>query len=140
MSGYSRTTPFSREATPCRANLCPATVATGLSGQAYVELNGKCHYWGVYGSAESHRKSTRLIAEWQSVLKAPASEPSIGQLTLPYLYHCGQHYRKKGEPTSKVQTIRDALAKLKRLHRAAKAGEFSPRMLNSTLALFRAVY
>jgi hypothetical protein len=56
---------------------------------------------------------------------------TVSQLTVLYLERCKLHYRKHGQPTSEVQSVRDVLKRLNKLHRATLAAEFSPRVLKA---------
>ena len=47
---------------------------------AFVELNGRRHYLGRYGSPESKEKYHRLLAEWESLGQQPPV--ADGQITV----------------------------------------------------------
>jgi integrase len=47
------------------------------------------------------------------------------------LERCAVHYRKHGQPTSEVQSVRDVLKRLNKLYRSTFANEFSPRKLKA---------
>ncbi len=101
------------------------------SGQARVRMDGKDVYLGVYGSPESHQRYGKRIEEWLRRQDEQPSEMTIAEVSLVYLEHCKQRYRKHGRETSEVSLIRHALRHLVGLHRHTIAAEFSPRMLKS---------
>ena len=76
------------------------------SGQARVILNGKHLYLGKFGSAESQRKYTELLAQHcQSSPVIPVSKPgeypsnTIDELLVQYLDHAESYYSAGGKPT-----------------------------------------
>lgn len=105
------------------------------SGQAVVYISGRDVYLGPYNSPNSHRRYASEIAKWQARQAEAPVELRVRQLTLLYTKHAEEYYVKNGEPTSEVQSIRDALKRLNKLHRNALAGEFSPKMLKAVQAL-----
>lgn len=107
---------------------------------AVVTIDGKNHYLGAFGSAESHEKYARLIAEWRSnksvyVDPSPSSISSqnllVGELILAYWKHVETYYVKDGEPTSEVEIIRQALRRVRRLHSTLPVSEFGPTALKA---------
>jgi integrase len=105
------------------------------SGQACVKLDGKRVYLGVYGSESSHQKYASVISEWQSRQREAPAALTVGQLTVLYLQHCEQHYRKDGELTSEVHVVRGALRRLNALHRRTLANGFTPKLLKEVREL-----
>ncbi len=102
---------------------------------AVVTIDGRNHYLGPYGSAESHEKYARLIAEWrlQSGHVLPTTGPrrststlTINELILAYFRHAQSYYVKDGRPTSEQDNIRQALRFLRQLYGASRAAEFGP--------------
>lgn len=57
------------------------------SGQAVVRIDGKDHYLGAFGSADSHEKYARLLAEWRSneTIQFDPSPSSQSVQTVPNL-------------------------------------------------------
>jgi len=104
---------------------------------AVVTINGKNHYLGTYGSAESYEKYARLIAEWQkngrqSVLAGVPSAGeamSVRELILRYLQFASGYYRKHGERTGEVDNLICALRPLKKLFGSSDAAQFGPKDL-----------
>jgi hypothetical protein len=102
-----------------------------------VTIDGKNHYLGPFGSAESHEKCARLIADWRAgrprlpVRAATTADPgpSINELVLAYFRHAHAYYVKDGRPTSEQDNIRQALRFLRQLHGTAPAPEFGPMAL-----------
>ncbi len=68
---------------------------------AVVTIDGKDHYLGPYGSAESHEKYARLIAEWRAnanhLCRVRATGPAdsgllINEMILAYFRHTQNDY------------------------------------------------
>jgi len=104
------------------------------SGQAYVKLDGKRHYLGVYGTPESKAKYARLIAEWQASQTTSPTEITIGELTVLFLKHAETHYRKNGELTTEVSAMKTALRHLNKIHRNTLIADLTPKMLRAVRA------
>jgi integrase len=105
---------------------------------AVVTINGRNHYLGAYGSAESHEKYARLIAEWRlhsnrllptTGPKRFSSTPSVNELILSYFRHARSYYVKDGRATSEQDNIRQALRFVRQLYGASPAVEFGPLAL-----------
>lgn len=109
----------------------PPSYSAHSSGQARVRIDGEVHYLGPYGSAESHQKYAKLVAQWHARQDEALAPVTVSQLTLLYMERCKLHYRKHGQPTSEVQSVRDVLKRLNKLYRETLASEFSPRMLKA---------
>lgn len=66
------------------------------SGKAYVNLGGKVHYLGVYGTQESKEKYGRLKAEWLTNRNVgvftPSTGPTMAEVVLAYLQHAELYY------------------------------------------------
>jgi integrase len=107
---------------------------------AVVRIEGCDHYLGPHGSAESHERYLRLIAEWQQgqtaagtirTVGAPTPALTINELVLRYWRHALQHYRKHGELTGYHHAIRSALRYLRQLYGSTAAKEFGPLALKA---------
>lgn len=109
----------------------PPAYASHSSGQARVRIDGVVHYLGPYGADESHREYAKLVAKWHAGSDAKLMGLTIAQLTVLYLQHCETHYRKHGQPTSEVQSVKDTLKRLNKLFRSTPADEFTPRKLKA---------
>ena len=102
------------------------------TGQAYVRIQGKFHYLGEHGSAESHKRYDRLIAKWLGgTFEADRESLTIARLAILFVEHAREYYRKNGEITSEVHSIQTALRPL-----VAKCGcdmvtQFGPRKLKT---------
>ncbi len=109
------------------------------SGRAVVRLNGRDIYLGKHGTPESHANYNRVISEWTSNLRqlpsndAHLNTPSltICEIALPYLSFVEQHYRKHGQPTSEVSSIKRALTQLLELYGKTEARKFGPLALKT---------
>lgn len=107
------------------------------SGQAVVTLNGRDHYLGPHGSAESVGRYDRLIAEWlASGRRSPLPDPSpagmtMDELILAYVIFAAGYYRKGGEPTREIDNIKYALRPLRKLYGETPAADFGPLALKA---------
>jgi integrase len=110
-------------------------------GLAVVRLDGKDHYLGKFGSAESKQKYQRLIGEWmaRSVDVAhtrPGSDPpsgrTIDQVIVAFWDHATHHYRKPtGKPSEELGNLKVALRPLRKLYGSTQASEFGPLALRA---------
>lgn len=68
------------------------------TGKAYVNLGGKVHYLGVYGSDESKEQYNRLKAEWLvnrhvgAFSPVGSSGPTMAEVVLAFLGHAESYY------------------------------------------------
>ena len=83
------------------------------TGQAYVRINGKFHYLGEHDSGESHSRYNVLIAKWLGgTFEADRESLTISRLSILFVEHSRQYYRKGGKETSEVHSIQTALRPL----------------------------
>ncbi len=108
------------------------------TGQARVIINGKHHYLGLHGSAESKERYASLIAEQflnprAEPVTPPGSFPdlSINEVILKYIQHAEQYYVKDGQPTKEVDNIDNAMRSLRTLFSHTRASEFGPKALKA---------
>lgn len=101
------------------------------SGQAYVRIDGKDHYLGPYGSAESRDRYDEIVREWTVNQSADGVTLTIDELALRYLQHARQHYRKNGHETSEVSSIMAALRVVVRTAGRERARDFGPLKLQA---------
>ena len=102
------------------------------TGQAYVTINGRERYLGKFDSPASREEYDRVIIEWRRANDVAGKHTlTVGQLTLEYMEHCQQHYRKNGDVTSEVSAVKIALRHLNALFRTTLAPEFSPKKLKA---------
>lgn len=104
------------------------------TGQAYVRLDGRMHYLGVFASPESKSRYRELTDAWR--LRQDSSQPvelSVGELILLYVEHAKQYYRKSGRPTSEVGCI-EAACRFLMPHRRRRAADFGPLLLEAARA------
>jgi integrase len=105
---------------------------------AVVTIQGKDHYLGEYGSAQSREKYHRLLAETFSSAKPMPPEPdalagsmTVNELMVRYMAHVESYYVKDGTPTSEQATIRHALCFMRRFFGSTPALQFSPKRLKT---------
>lgn len=101
------------------------------SGQAYVRIDGKDHYLGPYDSPESRDRYDELIREWTTQQTVDGITLTVDELALRYLQHARQHYRKNGEETSEVSSIRSALRIMVKNAGRERAHDFGPLKLQA---------
>ena len=126
---------------PKLKNRVPSYRLHKRSGQGVVTLNGKDHYLGVHGTADSRASYERLVAEWltnnlqtsirSSSGKKTSDEMSVNELFLAYWEHARRYYVKNGRPTSTQQHIRDAFKPVHDLYGCTPAAEFGPVALKT---------
>jgi integrase len=104
-------------------------------GLAVVTIDGRDHYLGKYGSAQSKAEYDRLIAEWlangRRLPPAPGADLSVNELIAAYWKHVEAYYVKDGAPTSEAATIRYALRFVRRLYGHTLAKDFGPLALKA---------
>jgi hypothetical protein len=108
------------------------------SGQAYVWVNKKRHYLGVFGTTTSKEVYSRIIAELSansSSLPSPSgcsSTPeklTVVEVCAAYLDYAPSYYHKNGIPTRQVAHIKTAIKQLVAVYGSIPAVEFGPRAL-----------
>ena len=106
------------------------------TGQAFVELNGKRHYLGKFGTPGSRAEYKRMVAEWETRGRRPLVEPfdlTVVELLERFLEHAERYYRSPdGSPTSEVACFKSIIAILVGLYGDTMATEFGPRQLKAT--------
>ena len=120
-----------------RTNLPPAYRLHKARTCAVVTIDGKNHYLGPFGSAESHENYARIIANWGISGRTGAKPPdtpggmggTVNELILRYLEFASGYYVKHGRRTGEFDNIRCALRALKRLYGHTPAGGFGPKDL-----------
>ena len=101
------------------------------TGQAYVRLDGRFHYLGIYDSLESRARYRDLVESWQlRVEDGRPLELSVGELVLLYLPFVREYYVKNGVPTSEVACFEAAL-KFVMPFRRRRAADFGPLLLEA---------
>jgi hypothetical protein len=103
---------------------------------AVVTLDGRNVYLGPFGSPESHAKYAAAVAEWQRTRSNASFEQApdtytCGKLALDYLRFAEGYYVKRGEQTSQVHQVRQALKALVALYEDEPAATFGPVKLNN---------
>ena len=84
------------------------------TGQARVTLDGRGHYLGQYGTAESRQRYEQLIATWISnhqvlpVQGGISPHLTVDELLLAYLRFAEGYYVKNGAPTSELACVKAA--------------------------------
>jgi integrase len=122
---------------PAKPTKIPKYSLHASSGQARVVVNGKHIYLGKYGSAESHKKYSQIIAELASGSLASLSDLpsgqfddlSIDELLLRYLQFARSYYSENGKPSKEYRCMMDAVKHLRPRFGDSFANEFGPRKL-----------
>jgi hypothetical protein len=103
------------------------------SGQAFVQVNGRRHYIGKYGTPASEEKYRRVIAELMVRPSAPRDVPAhpgqgllVVQLCAAFWEFAERYYVKDGKPTDHLHTVRRALSLLREFYGDTPATEFGP--------------
>jgi integrase len=124
---------------PARKPRIPAYRLHKASGQAIVSIRGRMFYLGEYNSPKSRSEYGRLIAEWIASGYEPPSRPSevpstlmtCSEMLARYWVYVEEYYVKDGEPTSEVDSIRQALKPVRRLYDHTAAKDFGPLALRA---------
>lgn len=104
------------------------------TGQAVVTIDGKDVYLGKYRSASSREAYRRTVAEWMQHggrLAPPKHTTTITELVVAYTEFATGYYRKDGEPTNEVRTIKAAIKIVRELYGRTPAAEFGPLALQA---------
>jgi integrase len=107
------------------------------SNQAYVRLDGRCHYLGVYGCPESHRRYASLIADHNAgdpidtSARDLARPLTVGELAEQYLQHEAERFGTRNKNT---YGARYAMLALTEHHAGLRTTEFRPRALRAIQA------
>ncbi len=102
------------------------------TGQARVRINGKSLYLGKYDSPESNRRYESLIAKWLGgTFDADRESLTIARLSILFVDHSRQYYRRDGKETSEVHSIQTALRPLVKKCGREKVSQFGPRRLKT---------
>ena len=119
-----------------RRSSVPAYTLHRASGQARVRINGHDAYLGSHGSAESHERYARLIAERAAAAPQIENEsPSVSvanpdlkvaELILRFYLQAKQDY---GEKDKETYGVRDALRPVNLLYGSIRARDFGPKAL-----------
>jgi len=125
-----------------RPTKVPAYRKHAKSGQAVVTLTGpggrRDLYLGPYGSPDSHRQYSRVIAEWTGTVAGPARPRaesaevlSVNELIVKFWAHAQRYYVKDGRPTSEQHNYKAALKPLRLLYGTTPVVEFTPISLKT---------
>jgi hypothetical protein len=115
-------------------NRVPAYRLHKVSGNAVVTLDGRDIYLGPHGSALSRAEYNRVIAEWMAngrQLPKPSESTTIVAIIARYWPHVKQYYRKNGQETSEVNSVRNALRPLEEIYGHTQAADFGPLALKA---------
>ena len=102
---------------------------------AYVRLDKKRFYLGVYGSPESRQRYQRLITEFaeHGTINGPEVRDTItvAEVADQYMFFARQYYQRDGQVTAEPANIALALRWLIGLYGKAPARKFGPRALRA---------
>lgn len=120
---------------PWPAGYVPRYRLDRSSGQACVELSGVKHYLGPHGTSASKLLYDRLVTEWlANGRRSPkAEQPSISviELAAQYLKFADGYYRRDGEPTGAVHSVKATLRYLVDWYGDDLAVDFGPLALKA---------
>lgn len=114
----------------------PAYRKHKASGQAFVELNGRRHYLGPYGTKASKLEYDRFIGEWLVNGRKPAETAeatdafTVVELCARYWKYASVYYRKDGRPT-RLQHVKRAIQLVRDLYGREPANDFKPLKLKA---------
>ena len=109
----------------------PSYLRHKTTGQARVRIDGRDHYLGPYGSLESRERYDDLIAEWFAKGDVRSYKLMVDDLAILFVEHAESYYRKNGQPTAEVCSIRHALRPLVVMFRLTRVHDFGPRKLKA---------
>ncbi|MCL2649165.1 MAG: hypothetical protein FWD61_19555 [Phycisphaerales bacterium] len=102
---------------------------------AFVEIAGRRHYLGAYGTPESQEAYHRLLAEFAASgslrTPAPQLEITVVEVAERYLTWAKDYYVKHGKETAEPSNVALAFRPLIKLYGRTKAAEFGPRALKA---------
>ena len=106
---------------------------------ACVDLDGRRHYLGRYGSPESRREYDRLIAEWlandrtfEPEVECDArDEITIVDVMAAYMAHCESYYGPISDKNSETYNLRPAMRTLRDLYGDEPVKDFGPLRLKA---------
>lgn len=114
------------------------------SGRAVVRIDGRDHYLGPHGSAESWDAYHRLIAEWTARQRERAESPAPAgitraastQLTVVEVIHkywtfAKTYYVRDGQPTAELIGMKYSVKPVRELYGRTLASEFGPLALKA---------
>jgi integrase len=134
------------------------------SGHAYVLLNGKQHYLGVFGSPEARAKYDRVVTEWLARGRRPVescsadsdaalfaafeawlarsrsaknrqADPAVSKVLAAFMAHAVEYYRSAtGEQSGEAGNFVDALKPVRKLYGDAIAKDFTTTELEAVRA------
>jgi integrase len=107
------------------------------SGQAFVQVQGRRHYIGRWGSPASKERYARFVAELAvkpaaavpTTPTTPAPEITVVELCAAYLDFAEVYYRKDEAPTRSIEEARTAVRILRDLYGRTAVNEFGPLRL-----------
>ena len=101
------------------------------TNQAYVRIQGKCHYLGVYDSEESHARYKRLMIQ---LLQKPDSKPvgqlddtwketnaTVSKVCLEYFKHAQDYFQNSG----RINVVRSIIKGFRGIYGDLLASQFT---------------
>lgn len=113
------------------------------NGQAFIQVKGKRHYLGKYGSVESilgYQQFTALLEKDPSArpdraeVRAALATFDVQDLCAAYWPWAKRYYRKGGHPSEHLQRVKTSLTILRRLYGKIAVAEFGPLALQTIQA------
>src|SRR5262249_959673 len=104
------------------------------SGRAYARFDGRCIYFGRYGTPSGREAYNRLKSEWlQNGARLPTAqiEASITDVVVAYTEFANGYYLKHGNPTDEVRLIKTVAKIARALYGRTPAADFGPLALKA---------
>jgi site-specific recombinase XerD len=127
---------------PRHSKKVPAYCLHKASGRAVVRLDGIDHYLGPFGSAESHERYERAIAEWRTTQAKSRAEQqvriatrgfdlSVAEALFRYREFAISYYQIDGKPSKELQAVKYSLRPVRQLYGRTKLCDFGPLALKA---------
>ena len=104
------------------------------SGQAFITVEGRDLYLGLYGTQASRLEYDRVVAEWMANGRTLSGSTAQADLTINeiawrYLKYANGYYVKNGQPTGTIDGIKVALRFVCKSYGQTLARDFGPLAL-----------
>ena len=107
----------------------------GRADRAFVEIDGRRHYLGTYGSEASRQRYDLLVGEWLAGGRQFAPQPeqiTVAEVLAAFIRHAKAYYDPAG---AELANFVLAMKPLKQLYARRLAADFGPRKLKAVQQL-----